>query len=105
MVIAGSVTTEFLGTSAELLTVITPIDELARAPKDWPSARELTTILRQRAPSLRRLGWTVEEAGKDPYARATRFQLTPPHQRRRPGHTARAARVTRPHEITVAQPG
>jgi energy-coupling factor transporter ATP-binding protein EcfA2 len=104
--IADTITTDFLGTSAELLSLITPLDDQGRPPKDWPTARELTTILRRRAPSLRRLGWTVEEAAKDPRARAVRFQLIPPPQdRRRGANVARNARTLTPGGIIAGQQG
>lgn len=89
--IIENVVGEFLGTSADLLAVITPPDEKWRKPKDWPTARQLTGIVRRSAPTLRQLGWTVEEAEKDPRARALRWSLTPPEPRR----SAEDARNTR----------
>jgi hypothetical protein len=83
--------------------LITPLDDQGRSPKDWPTARELTTILRRRAPSLRRLGWTVEETAKDPRARAVRFQLIPPLQDRRRG--VGVARNARTQGVPAGQQG
>jgi len=53
--ITAAVTTEWSGTSAELLDAITPVSPDWKSPKDWPTPRQLTTIVRRRAPSLRRL--------------------------------------------------
>ena len=103
--LTAEVTGEFLGTSAELLQRITPTRLDWKAPKDWPSARQLTSTVKRRAPSLRRLGWTVEEAEKDPRARAVRFKLTPPppDDVRVGGNDARDARDTRTEDIPAGQ--
>lgn len=79
--LSAAVKEEFLGTSAELLQLITPDRLDWKAPKDWPTARQFTGIVKRRAPSLRRVGWTVDEAEKDPRARAVRFKLTRPRPR------------------------
>jgi len=77
--IAGNVTELWQGSAAELLAVITPDREGWRAPKDWPKDnRTLTALLRRRAPSLRRLGWTVEDLGRGGKAMVVRFRLDPP---------------------------
>jgi len=100
----AAVTTEWTGTSAELLDTITPVSPEWKPPKDWPSPRQLTTIVRRRAPSLRRLGWTVEELEKDATARAVRFKLCPPPPDLRwPGNDARDARVARPGHVPAGQ--
>jgi len=95
--LTAAVTGEFLGTSAELLELITPTRLDWKAPKDWPTARQLTGTVKRRAPSLRRIGWTVEEAERDPRARALRFKLTPPPDDLRVGgndaHDTRDART------------
>ena len=99
--LATSVTEEFLGTSAELLALITPDRLDWKAPKDWPTARQLTGIVKRRAPSLRRVGWTVDEAEKDPRARAVRFKLTPPPPHVREG--GNDARDARTEDVSAAQ--
>lgn len=49
------------GTAADLLDLLEPGHGDRKHPRGWPtSARALAGILRRRAPSLRRLGWTVE---------------------------------------------
>jgi len=102
--ILASVTEEFLGTSAELLQLITPDRHDWKAPKDWPTARQLTGIVKRRAPSLRRLGWTVGDAGKDPRARAVRVRLLPPPPDVRDGgNDARVARDARDEDICAGQ--
>ena len=63
------------GTAGELLTRISP----PYPPKGWPSsARAMTGILRRKAPSLRRVGWTVEDQGRGGHDKALIFQLVPP---------------------------
>ena len=53
------------GSSADLLERLEETLPEGRPPKEWPkSARVLTSLLKRRAPSLRRLGWTVEQLDK-----------------------------------------
>lgn len=51
------------GAAADLLDLLDAArPEGQRLPKGWPSgARALATVLRRRSPSLRRLGWVVEQ--------------------------------------------
>lgn len=77
--ITASITAPWTGTAGELLGLITPDREGWRAPKDWPKdPRALTGNLRRRAPSLRRLGWTVEDLGRGGKAMVVRFSVAPP---------------------------
>lgn len=77
--IADSINLTWEGTAAELLDLITPDRDGWRPGRDWPkNARALTGTLRRRAPSLRRLGWVVEDLGRQGKANAVRFQLSPP---------------------------
>jgi hypothetical protein len=77
--LTARITDEWAGTSAELLTKITPRDEHGRGPKDWPKARALTTLLRRQAPALRRLGWMVNEIPRDSSGyKVLRWRLKPP---------------------------
>ena len=102
--LTAAVTGEFLGTSAELLELITPTRLDWKAPKDWPTARQLTGTVKRRAPSLRRIGWTVEEAERDPRARALRFKLTPPPDDLRVGgNDARDTRDARTEDVCAGQ--
>lgn len=57
-----SIPDSFQGTSAELLTKVTPKEENWRAPKGWPgNARAVTQKLHRQAPVMRKAGWTVED--------------------------------------------
>jgi hypothetical protein len=94
--ITDAIMEPFAGTSAQLLAAITPATNKWRPPKGWPaSARALTAVLHRQAPTLRRLGWKIEELVKDSRARALRFQLNPPldsNGQRRVGNDARNTR-------------
>lgn len=69
---------EFTGTSADLLANVEHLlGETWRAPKDWPNARGVTTLLRRNAPGLRRLGWTVEEADRTRERQTARWRIVP----------------------------
>ena len=71
--ITRTITREFTGTAAGLLSAIGPRDWDHR--REWPSdARAMTALLRRRAPALRRGGWTVED--KAAPARPTPFSST-----------------------------
>lgn len=60
--LAATVKAPWRGASADLLDALTESLGDSRAPKGWPSgARALTSLLKRRAPSLRRLGWTVDQ--------------------------------------------
>jgi hypothetical protein len=78
--IAENITTEFTGTSAELLAAVEPEVEKWKPPKDWPaSARALTGQMRRHAPTLRRLGWVVTELDRAASrSKQVRWQLNPP---------------------------
>jgi energy-coupling factor transporter ATP-binding protein EcfA2 len=87
--IAAAVVEPWTGTGAELLHLITPDREGWRAPKEWPKdPRALTGILRRRAPSLRRLGWTVDDLGRGGHDKLVRFELRPPTPADRAGDDA-----------------
>ncbi len=70
-------------TSAGLLSTISARHGDGHPPKGWPNnARELTGALMRHAPSLRRLGWTVEKTGElDSRERTVLWDIKPPEQR------------------------
>jgi hypothetical protein len=71
--------TEWVGTAAELLDRLPPADPGWRPPRGWPAdPRALTAALRRRAPSLRRLGWVVDDLGRGGKAKTLRWRLVPP---------------------------
>lgn len=81
------------GTAAELLDLLGDRPEHGKA---WPrSARALTTILRRRAPSLRRLGWAVDDLGRGGHDKALRFLLCPPNGPEAAGKSAGNVRAKR----------
>jgi hypothetical protein len=63
LALTSTISTPWEGVALDLLTAVTATLGDSRPPKGWPSgARALTTLLKRRAPSLRRLGWTVEQS-------------------------------------------
>jgi len=77
--VTRTVTAAWEGPAAELLDLIAPNAEPSRQPKGWPKdSRTLTAMLRRRGPSLRRLGWVVEDLGRGGRACVVRFRLVPP---------------------------
>lgn len=80
--ITERVTEPWTGSAAELLEVLG--EPHAEHRREWPkNARAMTTILRRRAPALRRLGWTVDDLGRQGKANAIRFAVAPPGGERR----------------------
>ncbi len=75
--ITERITEPFRGTSADLLAQLAWPD--GPPPRGWPtSPRALTEVLRRRAPSLRQVGWTVEDEGRAGKAQSVVFSLVPP---------------------------
>lgn len=73
--IIARLTSEFTGTSADLL------DRLAseKPPKGWPSnARIATQRLHRHAPALRKAGWTVTDDGGRNHRNVVMWTLIPP---------------------------
>ncbi len=68
------------GTAAELLTLLDAGEWLLDTrPREWPrDARSMTTVLRRRGPSLRHLGWSVDDLGRGGKAKAVRWRIVPP---------------------------
>lgn len=93
-------------TAAALLDVLNPVVPSPR-PSDWPtSAREVTALVSRRSPTLRRLGWSVEDAGKHSRTRARQWRITPPAttpDASRGGSGARDARNARTEDVSAGQ--
>ncbi len=70
-------------TSADLLVTINAHHGDGHPPKGWPkNAHEMNAALVRHAPSLRRLGWTVDKTKElDSRARAVLWDIKPPEQR------------------------
>jgi hypothetical protein len=82
LALTSTLTIPWDGPAAELLDILTATLRDARPPKGWPSgARALASLLKRRAPSLRRLGWTVEQRSERS-ERGTLWQIDPPSERR-----------------------
>src|SRR5699024_2580407 len=78
--LAEAVPHSWEGPSSDLLARLEDTLPDGRPPKDWPkSARSLTALLKRRAPSLRRLGWTVEQAEKHTEG-GKPWRLSPPDE-------------------------
>jgi energy-coupling factor transporter ATP-binding protein EcfA2 len=77
-VLAQVIKTEWKGAVVDLLHELEAAIGDGRPPKGWPTgARALATLLRRRAPSLRRLGWAVEQTDERS-ERGTLWVITPP---------------------------
>ncbi len=97
------VSTEFEGTSADLLELVTPADESGRRPKDWPSnARAVTQRLRRQAPVMRKAGWHVSDDRGANKTNAVRWAIAPPPEMPRdvasPDSPRSLARPARPRQ-------
>jgi len=75
--LTATVTQSWTGAAAQLLEKLTASLGGARPPKDWPSVRALGGLLKRKAPSLRRVGWTVEQLDQK-NERGQLWRLTPP---------------------------
>jgi hypothetical protein len=79
--IADAVRLEWTGTAGHLLDLISRDLILSDRyqPREWPKdARAMSSLLRRRAPSLRRLGWEIEDLGRGGKDKQLRWRLTPP---------------------------
>jgi hypothetical protein len=73
----AAMTETFEGTSAELRDKLTPATE--KPPRDWPkNPRQVTTMVRRAAPSLIKLGWSVEDDGGHNQRKVLKWRLCPP---------------------------
>lgn len=76
--LAGTIRAPWSGAAVDLLDMLTDALGDIKPPKEWPrNARTLGATLKRRAPSLRRLGWTVEQT-LDRTERGQVWRLTPP---------------------------
>jgi hypothetical protein len=80
LALTSTISSPWEGPAVDLLDTLTASLGDVRAPKGWPSgARALAILLKRRAPSLRRLGWTVEQLSERS-ERGTLWQITPPSE-------------------------
>ena len=74
--IAFTILQSWEGTAGELLGKLGEPSPEHR--KEWPKgARAMTSLLRRRAPALRRLGWTVDDLGRGGHDKLIRFKIAP----------------------------
>lgn len=95
--LASTVRTRWSGAAADLLDVLDDArPEGQRPPKGWPAgARALAVQLKRRAPSLRRLGWTVEQT-TERTKRGAVWLLDPPNSGDERGDEGGDETVTKP---------
>lgn len=75
----ASLKTQFDGTSADLLDLVTPAEEGWKPPKEWPAdARAVTGRMRRLAPALRKIGWAVSDRGRSGRPKQQRWRISPP---------------------------
>lgn len=78
LALTSTISSPWEGPAVDLLDTLTGSLGDVRTPKGWPSgARALAILLKRRAPSLRRLGWTVEQSAEHT-KRGNLWQITPP---------------------------
>jgi hypothetical protein len=66
------------GTAAELLDLVSPAMPLG-LDKTWPtSAREVTEKLTRTSPTLRKVGWNIEDLGSSNENKTKRWRIAPP---------------------------
>ncbi|BBZ64032.1 hypothetical protein [Mycolicibacterium sp. GESEQ-9] len=65
----------------DLLTLLTPVDDNWRRPRDWPkNGRDVSGLLRRHAPALRTLGWVVEDDGARNHRNVLQWTIYPPYK-------------------------
>ena len=114
MRIQEAATGPFEGTSADLLTLVTPGDPDWHPPKDWPrDSRAVTGKMNRLSPPLRKVGWTVDNLGRGGHDKALRWAISPPvadedgrdDVRKRPQYRQDAgAAGARGHESEASRP-
>lgn len=81
MAITNTIDREITGTATEILRLLETewVPLLPAMPRRWPrSPRDLTTLLRRHAQTMRALGWTCEDLGSGGKQKAVRFTIAPP---------------------------
>jgi hypothetical protein len=65
----------------DLLAMTTPVGDHWRRPKEWPrNGRDVTAILRRYAPTLRSLGWAIEDDSARNHRNTLLWTICPPQQ-------------------------
>jgi hypothetical protein len=83
---------------AELLSILTPLEDHWRRPKEWPrNGRDVTTILRRHGPALRALGWQVDDDGGRNHRNVLLWTIEPPTQQPE-GHEQNADEPSQPSQ-------
>ena len=78
-VVAGSINGEWIGTAAELLEKVSTLGSLYSLDKGWPqTAHAVTDRLTRTGPTLRKVGWIVEDLGSNNEKKTKRWRLSPP---------------------------
>lgn len=78
--LTATIRAPWTGAAVDLLDVLTAALGDLKPPREWPrNARTLGATLKRRAPSLRRLGWTVEQT-PERTERGQVWRLAPPDE-------------------------
>lgn len=65
----------------DLLTMVTPVSDHWRRPKEWPkNGRDVTASLRRHAPALRSLGWVIDDDGARNHRNVLLWTIYPPYK-------------------------
>ena len=76
--ICENIDAPWVGTASELLEHVA-MHSRRPLPVDWPKdGREMTTVLKRRAPSLRADGWSIEDLGSENKSNTKRWRIVPP---------------------------
>lgn len=98
---------KFEGSAAELLQLVMPAESSGwKAPRTgWPgNGRAATGTLRRLAPTMRKAGWIVSDAGRDGHDKTLQWTLSPPEKGgerspQPPQHPHRRASVAQNAEV------
>jgi len=80
LAIQDAISETFTGSAADLLHQVKPTDSEWRAPRTgWPTnGRAATGALRRLAPTMRKAGWSVADAGRNGHYKTLLWTITPP---------------------------